>query len=63
MMKADGASGKYATETELVRDGVRVLRGQDAAIEYAAKSGLGIPASGILERVRAAYRVRLKSGI
>ena len=72
MVKAKVASGEYATESEVIRDGLRTLQARDAAIEkwlrdevaksydeYAADPSIGIPAREIVARVRASYRARL----
>jgi putative addiction module CopG family antidote len=77
MVKAKVASGEYATESEVIRDGLRTLLARDAAIEswlrdevaksydeYAADPSIGIPAQDIMTRLRASYRARLpKSGV
>ena len=77
MVKAKVASGEYATESEVVRDGLRTLQARDAAIEswlrdevaksydeQAADPGVGIPAEEVMARLRASYRARLaKSGV
>jgi len=76
MVKAKVASGEYATESEVIRDGLRTLQARDAAIEswlrnevaksyeeYAADPSIGIPAEEVMTRLRASYRARLaKSG-
>jgi putative addiction module CopG family antidote len=76
MVKAKVASGEYATESEVIRDGLRTLQARDAAIEswlreevaksydeYAADPSIGIPAEEVMSRLRASYRARLaKSG-
>jgi antitoxin ParD1/3/4 len=76
MVKAKVASGEYATESEVIRDGLRTLQARDAAIEswlrdevaksydeYAADAGTGIPATEVMARLRASYRSRMaKSG-
>ena len=72
MVKAKVASGEYATETEVIRDGLRTLLARDAAIEswlrgevvksydeFAADPGIGIPADEVMARLRASYRERL----
>ena len=72
LVKAKVASGEYATESEVIRDGLRTLLARDAAIEtwlrdevvksydeHAADPSLAIPADEILSRVRASYRERL----
>src|SRR5271166_7089139 len=72
MVKAKVASGEYATESEVVRDGLRALQARDAALEawlrgevarsyddFAADPSIGIPADQIMGRLRASYRKRL----
>jgi antitoxin ParD1/3/4 len=72
MVKAKVASGEYATESEVIRDGLRTLLARDAAIEswlrgevaksydeFAADPGIGIPADEVMARLRASYRERL----
>jgi antitoxin ParD1/3/4 len=72
MIKAKVASGEYATESEVIRDGLRTLQARDAAIEkwlrdevaksydeYAADPSIGIPAGEVMARLRASYRARL----
>jgi putative addiction module CopG family antidote len=69
MVKAKVASGEYATESEVIRDGLRTLQARDAALEkwlqeevaksydeFAAAPESGIPASEVLARIRASYR-------
>jgi antitoxin ParD1/3/4 len=71
MVKAKVASGEYATESEVIRDGLRALQARDAAIErwlrdevaksydeYAADPSIGIPAGEVMARLRASYRAR-----
>jgi antitoxin ParD1/3/4 len=71
MVKAKVASGEYATESEVIRDGIRALQARDAAVEkwlrdevaksydeYAADPSTGIPAEEIMARLRASYRAR-----
>jgi antitoxin ParD1/3/4 len=71
MVKAKVASGEYATESEVIRDGLRALQARDAAVEkwlrdevaksyddYAADPSIGIPADEIMARLRASYRAR-----
>jgi antitoxin ParD1/3/4 len=76
MVKAKVASGDYATESEVIRDGLRTLQARDAAIErwlrdeiaksydeYAADPSIGIPVEDVMTCLRASYRARLaKSG-
>jgi putative addiction module CopG family antidote len=72
MVKAKVTSGEYATESEVIRDGLRTLFARDAALdnwlrgevaksydELADDPGIGIPSSEIMARLRAAYRERL----
>jgi antitoxin ParD1/3/4 len=72
MVKAKVASGEYATESEVIRDGLRALLARDSAIEnwlrgevaksydeFAADPSIGIPADEVMARLRAAYRERL----
>jgi len=71
MVKAKVASGEYATESEVIRDGLRALQARDAAVErwlrdevaksydeYAADPSIGIPADEVMARLRASYRAR-----
>ncbi len=72
MVKAKVASGEYATESEVIRDGLRTLQARDAALEtwlrqevaksydeFAADPAIGIPAGDVMARLRASYRERL----
>ncbi len=72
MVKAKVASGEYATESEVIRDGLRTLQARDAALEnwlrgevaksydeFAADPSIGIPADEVMARLRASYRERL----
>ena len=72
MVKAKVASGEYATESEVVRDGLRTLMARDAALENwlrgeVAKSydeqandpSIGIPADDVMGLIRASYRAKL----
>jgi putative addiction module CopG family antidote len=72
MVRAKVESGEYATESEVIRDGLRVLQARDAAVElwlrdavaksyddYAANPEIGVPADEIMARLRASYRSRL----
>jgi putative addiction module CopG family antidote len=74
MIKAKVASGEYATESEVIRDGLRILQARDAAFErflrteavasydeYKADSSIGIPAEEVMDRLRAGHRERVKS--
>lgn len=71
MVKAKVSSGEYATESEVIRDGLRTLLARDAAIEKwlqeevvksydecEADPTLGIPAEQIVARIRSQYRKR-----
>jgi putative addiction module CopG family antidote len=72
MVKAKVSSGEYATESEVIRDGLRTLQARDAALEkwlhgevaksydeFAADPSRGIPAEDVMARLRASYRERL----
>ena len=72
MVKAKVASGEYASESEVIRDGLRTLQARDAALEnwlrgevaksydeFAADPSIGIPAGEVMVRLRASYRERL----
>ncbi len=72
MVKAKVTSGEYATESEVIRDGLRTLLARDAALEswlhgevaksydeFAADPSIGIPAGEVMARLRASYRERL----
>jgi len=72
MVKAKVASGEYATESEVIRDGLRTLQARDAAMEswlrgevarsydeFSSDPNLGIPAGEVMARLRASYRQRL----
>ncbi len=71
MVKAKVASGEYATESEVIRDGLRTLQARDAAVEswlrdevaksydeHAADPSTGIPAEKVMARLRTSYRTR-----
>ncbi|MBS0471239.1 MAG: type II toxin-antitoxin system ParD family antitoxin [Proteobacteria bacterium] len=75
MVKEKVASGEYATESEVIRDGLRALQARDAAVERwlrdeVAKSydehkdnpGGAIPARDVMSRLRTAHKARTKSG-
>jgi putative addiction module CopG family antidote len=70
-VKAKVASGEYATESEVIRDGLRVLLARDAAVErwlreevaksydeHTADPSTGIPADNIMARLRTSYQAR-----
>ena len=72
MVKAKVASGEYATESEVIRDGLRTLLARDAALEnwlrseivrsydeFAGDPSVGVPAEEIMARLRGAYRERM----
>ena len=72
MVKAKVASGEYATESEVIRDGLRALQARDAAVErwlrdevaksydeFEADPSIGVPAETIMERLRASQRARM----
>ncbi len=71
MVKAKVASGEYATESEVIRDGLRTLLARDAAVEKwlheevaksydecEADATLGVPADQVLACIRSEYRKR-----
>ncbi len=73
MVKAKVASGEYASDSEVIRDGLRTLQARDAALEnwlqtevvrsyqeHMADPGKAIPADQIMAQVRASYRARTK---
>jgi putative addiction module CopG family antidote len=72
MVKAKVTSGEYASESEVIRDGLRTLQARDAALEnwlrgevtksydeFAADPSIGIPAGEVMARLRASYRESL----
>ena len=72
MVKAKVASGEYASESEVIRDGLRTLQARDAVIEgwlrgevtksydeLAASPGSAIPADDVMGRLRTSYQARL----
>lgn len=72
MVKAKVTSGEYATESEVIRDGLRTLQARDAAVEswlrgevaksydnFMSNPESGISVSDIMERVQTAYRERV----
>jgi putative addiction module CopG family antidote len=72
MVKAKVTSGEYATESEVIRDGLRTLLARDAAVEKwlreevvksydecEADTSLGVPADQVLARIRLQYRQRI----
>ena len=72
MVKAKVASGDYASESEVIRDGLRTLQARDAALEswlrgevaksydeFAIDPSVGIPADEVMAQLRASYRERL----
>jgi len=69
MVKAKVTSGEYATESEVIRDGLRTLQARDAAVEKwlreeivksydecEADATLGVPAEQVMARIRSQYR-------
>jgi putative addiction module CopG family antidote len=71
MVKAKVSSGEYATESEVIREGLRALQARDAALEKwlreeviksydecSLDASLGIPAEDVVARVRSNYRKR-----
>jgi putative addiction module CopG family antidote len=72
MVKAKVASGEYASESEVIRDGLRTLQARDTALEswlrdeviksydeFAADPSIGIHSGDVMVRLRALYRERL----
>jgi antitoxin ParD1/3/4 len=72
MVKAKVASGEYATESEVIREGLRTLQARDAAVErwlreevaksydeHVADPSIGMPGDEVMNRLRASYRARL----
>ena len=73
MVRAKVASGEYATESEVIRDGLRALLARDAAVESWLRGEVARsfgdfeqrPAIGELDfiaRLRASYRARFEKG-
>jgi antitoxin ParD1/3/4 len=71
MVKAKVSSGEYATESEVIRDGLRTLQARDLALEKwlqqevvksydecEADPTLGVPAEQVMTRIRSQYRKR-----
>lgn len=69
MVKAKVSSGKYATESEVIRDGLRTLQARDAALEKwlqqevvksydecEADATLGVPTEQMIISIRSQYR-------
>jgi antitoxin ParD1/3/4 len=72
MVKAKVTSGEYATESEVIRDGLRTLIARDSALEnwlrdevaksydeFSRNPNSGIPADDIMAKIQASYRDRL----
>jgi len=72
MVKSKVASGEYATESEVIREGLRALQARDAAVEawlqdevaksydeLAADPSTGVPAADLMGRLRQAYQARV----
>jgi antitoxin ParD1/3/4 len=72
MVKAKVTSGEYASESEVIRDGLRTLQARDAALEswlrdevtksfdeFAADPSSGVPSDEIMARLSASYRERV----
>lgn len=72
MVKEKVASGQYATESEVIRDGLRILKARDEMIEawlrdevvksydeFAAGKEGGIPGDEMMAKLRARYRARV----
>lgn len=71
MIKAKVSSGEYATESEVIREGLRALQGRDEAFErwlrteaalsydeHQADPSKAVPSEDVLEHVKARYRER-----
>jgi len=71
MVKAKVTSGEYATESEVIRDGLRTLQARDAALEKwlqeevirsfdecAADKTIAVPAEQVMARLRSQYHKR-----
>jgi len=71
MVKAKVACGEYATESEVIRDGLRALLARNAVLETwlkeevarsydecEADASLGVSASEVMDRVRSQYLQR-----
>ncbi|WP_439500271.1 type II toxin-antitoxin system ParD family antitoxin [Bosea sp. (in: a-proteobacteria)] len=71
MVKDKVASGEYASESEVIRDGLRTLQARDAAVEnwlrqeivpayeaYRADPSRAIPAEEAFARVEARYEAK-----
>ncbi len=72
MIKAKVASGEYASESEVIRDGLRTLRARDAAVEqwlrqdvmvahaaYLKDPSRGSPAEEVFARLRAHHAAQV----
>lgn len=72
MVKAKVASGEYATESEVIRDGLRVLASRDAVVEkwlrdeviptydaVMADPGKTVPADQVFDEIRTRHAERL----
>jgi antitoxin ParD1/3/4 len=72
MVKDKVSSGEYATESEVIRDGLRSLQARDAALEkwlrdeaarsfdeYRADPSIGIDGAELKERLRAHHKSRM----
>jgi putative addiction module CopG family antidote len=74
LVKDKVKSGAYASESEVIRDGLRALQAQDGALDqwlrtegvarydaYHAGSARGRPAADVFRRLRAHHAERTKS--
>jgi putative addiction module CopG family antidote len=72
MIKAKVSAGEYATESEVIREGLRALQGRDEAFErwlrteavksyeeYKADPSNVMPAKDVLDHIRKRYRERI----
>ena len=75
VVKTKVRSGEYASESEVIRDGLRTLQVHDAALEKwlreevvksyddcEADAKLGVPAEQIMARIRSQYHKRTTEG-
>lgn len=73
MVREKVASGEYASDSEVIRDGLRTMLARDAALEkwlrgevvkscqeYADDPGKAVPIEEAMARARAAYRARTR---
>lgn len=74
MVKAKVASGQYATESEVIRDGLRALQARDAAVEtwlredvvrafdaYKKDPSRAVPAREVFARLKAHHAAEVEA--